>query len=186
MQDLCDELWLTKRLNWNIKYFLSCWVNSTRITRCLCLLKARTKHTDPSLKNRKPALSFSWRTVWALHQLEWLRLCCCLEKSHVRTALGQVLTLSSKLGFGLGPLHCSSVSLPACVQRCELHTSLHLGHLPSVPSALWLPTVQTGGRASVGGGLGLYHKNIHMQYDLGGPFCDCSALWRSDLVKILF
>ena len=139
----------TKCLSWNINYFLSCWVNSTRITWYLCVLKAGTKHTDPSLKNRKLALHFSWRTAWALCQLEWLWLCCCPEKSHVRTALGQMFTLSSKLGFGWGSLHSSSVSLPACVRTCELHTTgVPLRCFPSVLSAPWLPgmfpSVQTG------------------------------------------
>lgn len=136
----------TKCLSWNIKYFLSCWANSTRITWCLCFLKAGTKHTDPPLKTRKLALLFSWRTARALCQLEWLQLCCCPEKSHVRTALGQAFTLSSKLGLGWGPLHSSSVSVPACVRTCEC--------FPSVLSAPWLPTgfptsVQVGWRAFV-------------------------------------
>lgn len=136
------ETYWPKCLSWNRKYFLSCWVNSTRITWCLYFLETGAKHTNSSSKNRKLAVLFSWRTAQVLCQLEWRWLCCCPEKGHTRTALGQVFTLLSNLDFGWGPLHSSSATALACVCTCELHRmDLPLGCRPSVLSAPWLLTV---------------------------------------------
>lgn len=100
----------TKCLSWNIKYFLSYWVISTRITACLCVLRTRSKHTS-----EKQKIS-SFLGAQVLCQLEWLQLCCCQR----RVTSGQPrakCSLASRLGFGWGSLHSSSVSVPVCT--CE-------------------------------------------------------------------
>lgn len=149
----CDH---TKCLSWNIKYCLSCWVNSTRITWCLCFfffsLRAATKHRVPSLEKRKLVSSFSGVTAQVLRQLEWLQLCCCLEKSHVKTALGQVLTLQVRFWLGssaqllcfcaclcvyMGIAHkgASSEMLPFC-PKCSMAT-----YYVSSECAVWVKSI---------------------------------------------
>lgn len=131
MWDILMDCGHTKCLSWNIKYFLSYWVISTHITVCLCILKTVTKHT--SLKTRKLALLFSWRTAQVFCQLEWLQLCCCPEKSPVRTAPGQVFTF---LGRDLAGVLCTAAlcSVSVWVSMWIHSTALPLSCCPSVLS----------------------------------------------------
>lgn len=176
----------TKCLSWNIKYFLSCWANSTRITWCLCVLKAGTKHTYPPLKTRKLALLFSWRTARALCQTAGVASALLLPREESRQdsprpSIHSVL----QIRFGLGS---SAQLLCFCACMCAYAWMLPICAKCSA-AAYWVSNECASWVESICGlweGLGRQHKEVHMQYDFGRPFCDSTALCRSDSVKMLF
>lgn len=153
MWDFFDGLWSYQMPYLEYKVFLVL-LGDFHSNNCMFyVLKTGTKHT--SLKNRKLALLFSWRTAW-----EWLQLCCYPEKSHTRTAPDQVFTVL-QIRMWLGP--CAQL-LCFCACMCLYMWIAHHGAspqmLPICPkcsvAACDAPRVQAGwGFVACGRGLGL-------------------------------